>query len=401
MGRTLHKTKRGCFFVAMACAGVLLGTSVGAFAEGTASRTVESDHARAFQSGYIQAFPEPASGMVIGAREDKRLFGEGDLLYLRLAPTTDATVGDRFTLFRPTMPLYHPITREYMGRMVAILGIIEISKPTAEGVTEARVTRSYDVMAPGDLMKPYVAPPAAPDRQVTSGPLAGFVLDFQTPRQLVGQSEIAYLDKGAQDGVALGDRFTVSHQGRRLSATSKHPDETIADLKIIAVQARTSTAAVLQSADVIRRGDRIHRRPPPLLNADSPTALPMEQASDAIAIATALAPSRKVLADVHFAFDQWRLSDEAKTTLAEQTVSLKQTPTLAIDIEGHADERGSHEYNARLGEKRAKAVRGFFTDAGVTNALTTISYGKDRPVCMEQNEACHAKNRRVHLTAGH
>lgn len=397
MGRTLHKTKRGCFFVAMACAGVLLGTSVSAFAEGTASRTVESDQALAFQSGYIQAFPEPASGMVIGAREDKQLLGEGDVLYLRLAPTTSATVGDRFTLFRPTMPLYHPITREYMGRMVAILGIIEISKPTAEGVTEARVTRAYDVMAPGDLMKPYVAPPAAPDRQVTSGPVAGFVLDFQTSRQLVGQSEIAYLDKGAQDGVALGDRFTVSHQGRRLSTTSTHPDKTIADLKIIAVQARTSTAAVLQSADVIRRGDLIYRLLPPPLKTEQAAALPQDHGSDTLTSAQ----TRPPLADLHFAVDVWLLSQVGQTILAEHAAALKADPLRTMTLEGHTDEQGSQEHNLSLGDKRAQEVRRALISLGVTNVLTAVSYGKNRPVCAERNEACYVKNRRVHLADGH
>ncbi|MEK6605430.1 MAG: hypothetical protein AABY77_06030, partial [Nitrospirota bacterium] len=110
MVRIPRKLERSGVFLAMACAGILFRTSGIAFAEGTPSNKpasspaspLESEQATAFQSGYVQAFPEPASGMVIGAREAKRLYGQGDSLYLRLAPTTDAKAGDRFTIFRPT-----------------------------------------------------------------------------------------------------------------------------------------------------------------------------------------------------------------------------------------------------------------------------------------------------------
>jgi len=403
VGKTLRQMEWGRSLMAMACAGMLLGTGAIAFAESTPPHStslpaskLESEQALALQSGYVQAFPEPASGMVIDAREAKRLFGEGDVLYLKLAPTTDAKVGDWFTLFRPTTHMYHPITREYMGRMVSIRGILEIAKIPGDGVVEALVVRSFDAMASGDLLRPYKAPPPVPAQQVTSGTLTGIVLDFKIPRQLTGQLEIVYLDKGEMDGVALGDRFTVSHRGRRLSATSKNPDQAVAELKIISVQARTSTAVVLQSADVIRRGDIIHRLSPPAVP-------PRENASDAMADATTTTPpmlSRQELAAVHFAFDKWHLSDEDKKTLAEHAAYLKQNPMLAITIEGHADERGSREYNLVLGEKRARAVHAYLLAFGLANPMRITSFGKERPLCIEPDETCHAMNRRAHLTAG-
>lgn len=405
MGKKLRTVEWGGVLVAMACAGILLGTGAVALAESTPSAKpassleskLEGAQAIALQSGYIQAFPEPASGMVIGAREAKRLFAHGDPLYLRLAPTTDAKVGDQFILFRPTTHVYHPVTRDYMGRLVVMLGIIEIAKEPREDVTEARIVRSFDAMAPGDLLKPYEAPPPVPAQQVTSGPVAGIALDFMTQqRQLTGQSEIIYIDRGEMDGVALGDHFSVSHRGRRLSPTSRNPDHAVAEIRIISLQPRTATAYVLHSTDVIRRGDIIHRLPPP-----PPKAEPA--AADTMAVAKTTpppTPARRELAEVHFAFDKWQLSDEDKKTLAEHAAYLKENPTLAITVEGHADERGSAEYNRSLGEKRAEEVRRFLADAGVKNTLTVTSYGKDRPVCTEPNETCFARNRRVHLSVG-
>lgn len=417
MGRKSRKLEWGGVFFAMAYVGMLLGSGAIALAENTPPKSASSpaikldlDQAMALQSGYVQAFPEPVAGMVIGAKETKRLFGQGDILYLRLAPTTDAKMGDRFTLFRPTTHVYHPITRDYVGRMVVLLGILEIAREPGEGVTEARIVRAFDVMAPGDLLKPYEAPPPVPAQQLTSGPATGIVLDFLAPRQLTGQSEIVYLDKGELDGLALGDRFSVSHRGRRLSATSRNPDQTIAEIKVIGLQARTGTAYVLKSTDVIRRGDVINRLPPPPPKAEPAAAPPKEAAAGTMAVAkaepaaapppAAPKPAMKELADVLFAFNRWQLSDQAKKTLAEHVAYLKENPTLAVTIEGNADERGSPELNRGLGEKRAEEVRRFLADSGLKNTLTTISYGEDKPVCTEKNEDCHAKNRRVHLAAG-
>ena len=136
----------------------------------------------------------------------------------------------------------------------------------------------------------------------------------------------------------------------------------------------------------------------PVAAADT-TVIAKAAPSEAAKPTAAPKSAMKEFEEVHFAFNQWQLSDEDKKTLAEHAAYLMENPTLAITIEGYADEQGSAEYNRSLGEKRAEEVRRFLADLGVSNTLTVISYGKDRLVCTEQNEACYAKNRRVHLTA--
>jgi peptidoglycan-associated lipoprotein len=72
--------------------------------------------------------------------------------------------------------------------------------------------------------------------------------------------------------------------------------------------------------------------------------------------------------------------------------------TFTIVIEGHCDERGSEEYNLALGDRRALAVKEFLVQLGVPeDRLKTISFGKERPVCTDENDACYQKNRRGHL----
>jgi peptidoglycan-associated lipoprotein len=98
---------------------------------------------------------------------------------------------------------------------------------------------------------------------------------------------------------------------------------------------------------------------------------------------------------VFFETDSASLTAAAQTTLAKQAQWLKQYPNYTIQVEGHADERGTREYNLALGGRRATAVRSYLSAQGVPAArITTISYGKERPVAVCDNISCWSQNRR-------
>jgi peptidoglycan-associated lipoprotein len=105
------------------------------------------------------------------------------------------------------------------------------------------------------------------------------------------------------------------------------------------------------------------------------------------------------LSDVYFDYDQFAIRDDAIPLLKANAQLL--SATLAekkIVIEGHCDERGTQSYNMVLGERRAKAAKQFLADLGVpTENLQVMSYGKDKPFCMEQTEDCWQENRRGHF----
>jgi len=103
------------------------------------------------------------------------------------------------------------------------------------------------------------------------------------------------------------------------------------------------------------------------------------------------------LADIYFAFDSWGLSQEGRKYLVEDAETLKQHPEAKLVIEGYCDERGSHEYNLVLGEKRAQEATRYLETLGIKNHVKVISYGKERQVCTEQDESCYWKNRKAHL----
>jgi peptidoglycan-associated lipoprotein len=104
---------------------------------------------------------------------------------------------------------------------------------------------------------------------------------------------------------------------------------------------------------------------------------------------------------VFFATDSSELSAEARATLREQAKWLSQYPAYTVTIEGHADERGTREYNIALGARRAAAVREYLADLGVKNSrMRTVSYGKERPVATCNNISCWSQNRRAVTVLG-
>jgi peptidoglycan-associated lipoprotein len=99
---------------------------------------------------------------------------------------------------------------------------------------------------------------------------------------------------------------------------------------------------------------------------------------------------------VFFAYDQFDLSPEARATLERQAAWLKQYPNVNITVEGHADERGTREYNLALGEKRANSTKSYLMSLGVDSTrINTISYGKERPAVPEATAAAWSQNRRA------
>lgn len=104
------------------------------------------------------------------------------------------------------------------------------------------------------------------------------------------------------------------------------------------------------------------------------------------------------LRDVFFGYDSWTISDEGRQVLLRDAEWIKANPTAAIKVEGHCDERGTGAYNLVLGEKRAKSVRNYLVELGISaSRLSVVSYGKERPFCEEHAESCYQQNRRGHL----
>jgi peptidoglycan-associated lipoprotein len=99
---------------------------------------------------------------------------------------------------------------------------------------------------------------------------------------------------------------------------------------------------------------------------------------------------------IYFIVDTSTLTPEAQETLRRQSAWLKQYPNVTVQVEGHADERGTREYNIALSARRATATREFLIAQGVQgNRISSIAYGKERPVALCDAEQCYSQNRRA------
>ena len=104
------------------------------------------------------------------------------------------------------------------------------------------------------------------------------------------------------------------------------------------------------------------------------------------------------LQDVFYAYNRWMVQDEGIQTLSRNAGWLKDNPSALLRISGHCDERGSHDYNLVLGEKRAHAAKNALIELGISpKQVSIVSYGKDRPFCRKNDEACYQQNRRGHM----
>jgi len=127
----------------------------------------------------------------------------------------------------------------------------------------------------------------------------------------------------------------------------------------------------------------------------APTPVPTPQVTDDQLFAQAAQ-------DIYFDYDKADIRPDSQQVLAHLAEVMRAHPNWKVQIEGNCDERGSTEYNLALGEKRADAARQALAQGGVgADALKTISYGKEKPVCTEANEACWQKNRHDHFTLLH
>ena len=108
--------------------------------------------------------------------------------------------------------------------------------------------------------------------------------------------------------------------------------------------------------------------------------------------------AQQIFQDVLFDYDRYDIRGEARPILDSVASFLNDEKGLNIAIEGHCDERGTNEYNLALGEKRANATKNYLVSLGTSpERITVVTYGEEKQICMDQNDACWQQNRRAHF----
>jgi len=137
--------------------------------------------------------------------------------------------------------------------------------------------------------------------------------------------------------------------------------------------------------------------PPPPAPPPPPPVVPSVPTEDEVFASWTLEQLNQqgVLETVYFAYDSADLTDDGRASLQKNATWLQRRTSTRLTIEGHADSRGTNEYNLALGERRAASVRDYLVSLGVPETrLSIVSKGEEQPGCVEENEACWGRNRR-------
>lgn len=162
--------------------------------------------------------------------------------------------------------------------------------------------------------------------------------------------------------------------------------------------------AVMKEEPAVEKEAAVEKQAPAQAAETAPAKAPEEQKGNEAAMAAAAAAAQadkeaSEFADIHFAFDRFDLKPDEREILNMHAKWLQVHPEFVARIEGNCDERGTIEYNMALGQRRAASAMKYLVDLGVAkNRLSTISYGKERPLDPGHNEEAWAKNRRDHFS---
>jgi len=214
-------------------------------------------------AGFIAQTVQP-EGKILGLKKptDRTLIEKNDVIYVQFTPSANPSPGDQYSIIRAGKKVGHPVNRGKVGTLVEILGEAEVLESSGNH-PELLVSRSFQSIRSGDgvIRKPVKKPVRIdPDKPVESKDIQGYIVEAKGKTGDLGEQDIVYLDVGTENGIALGDHFSV-HQGPKLmdkkEKKNKLQKSPLGELEIIFATPTTSTAIIVDSKTGIRIGDRI------------------------------------------------------------------------------------------------------------------------------------------------
>jgi LysM repeat protein len=201
------------------------------------------------------------AGMVVATHQNRVMAGEDDIVYTDIGRVNGANVGDRFSIYKKTGAVSHPVTNVILGDRVMPLGELQLSE-VDEKVSKAIITKSFQEIGAGAFLLPYrdrkvTVPLRAADRD-----LIGYIVATQTGNTALAVRDVVYLDLGSAQGLQAGNllyivRDIVLDQRYALEKIEKFPVEVIGALVVVQTGVNSSTAVIVKSVDTVYRGDRV------------------------------------------------------------------------------------------------------------------------------------------------
>lgn len=237
------------------------------------------DRNRLEGAGFILSAELSPGKKIFASQEATETLGKGDMVYINMGKHDEVPPGAKFTIYRPSKTVIHPITGEALGYLIAVNGVLEVVE-VQEMISSALITKNYNSpIFKGDriaLFEEMPIPQVDPSQTPPSKEIQGYIVAAKDDKEYVGQSDIVYLDRGRRDGVASGDFFLIYQQGRVLeevewedflthdtrhstgrSKQAKLPQVPVGELVIIATEEKTSTAFISRSSAEIWAGNPV------------------------------------------------------------------------------------------------------------------------------------------------
>jgi hypothetical protein len=205
-------------------------------------------------AGFVSV--EESRDRIVGALEKKTIYAYDDIVYVSIK-SKEPALGDKFLIYQPMENVKHPVSGRNYGRLIKVLGLLQLTAKGEEDTYAARITLSFDAAGRGSLLTPYQEPTLIyPGGQTKTKDLAGHILEVVDGRTINAQSDVVYLDKGSADGVEPGDRFLVYPRFQK----KDYPRNSIGEAQVFLVKEHTATAVVRKSTDTMAKGDPVEFR---------------------------------------------------------------------------------------------------------------------------------------------
>jgi hypothetical protein len=212
-------------------------------------------------SGYITSKPISPWGTIIAGKETVVALTEGEVVYIRLEPGKEVQVGDRFSIVRLGRSVTHPVTKHKIGNLVLMPGELTIIE-RKDNMATAKINKSFSAIYHEDMIIPAkpVLPETVPIR--TEKRIEGFVVFSPEDAVNISEKEFVFIDRGSQDGVMMGDLFSIYQHPPRLYGESQKeakglPMIKVGEAVVVSVQEENSTALVTHSFQPIHVGDKV------------------------------------------------------------------------------------------------------------------------------------------------
>jgi len=225
------------------------------------TKMIDFQYAAIERIGFIRKEPVPPHGTIFKVEGRKEMISTGDLVYIRPSNNIDLNPGKKYTIYRTLKPIKNRQTNQFIGIQHYFAGTLEITIKRPEFVL-ARIVASFRPIRVGDLLMPYQRRLPRFDMQKSPEGLRGQIIESEEHREMFGESQIAFINKGEQEGVMPGQLYWIYKQEQyRINPNDKYEvtltPVLLGELLVLHTEKTTATVIITDSREAIHAGDKI------------------------------------------------------------------------------------------------------------------------------------------------